>query len=245
MKTLSTSLSLGALRFPNHFGACFVAGTLVHTDKGLVPIEQLRVGDLVLSQPETTGEKAYRRVINTFAFDDKPIRVIRFAVDDFPSIRHQCYVTDNHPFWVEGVGWTPAGKLRVQGGEVVQLADGTRAEVLVSYPIWRTPQAGFGWVAVDVIRQDSAHIVDFRSGTDFSKYNIWEQDQLPARFIEGNIEYLAGMRSIWEGDDPLFRTRVYNIEVEEFQTFYIGDLGVWVHNHSFQAAPIKTLDVDA
>ncbi|HNE92343.1 MAG TPA: Hint domain-containing protein, partial [Agitococcus sp.] len=45
----------------------FVAGTLVHTDKGLVPIEQLQVGDMVLSKHESgQGEKAYKRVISTF-----------------------------------------------------------------------------------------------------------------------------------------------------------------------------------
>lgn len=33
----------------------FVAGTLVHTKSGLVPIEQLKVGDLVLSQPDEGG----------------------------------------------------------------------------------------------------------------------------------------------------------------------------------------------
>lgn len=27
----------------------FVAGTLVHTDKGLIPIQNLKIGDLVLS----------------------------------------------------------------------------------------------------------------------------------------------------------------------------------------------------
>ena len=35
----------------------FVAGTLVHTDKGLVPIEQIKVGDMVLSKHEN-GEEA-------------------------------------------------------------------------------------------------------------------------------------------------------------------------------------------
>lgn len=30
----------------------FVAGTLVHTDKGLVPIQNIKVGDMVLSSPE-------------------------------------------------------------------------------------------------------------------------------------------------------------------------------------------------
>lgn len=31
----------------------FVAGTLVHTDKGLVPIEQIKVGDMVLSKHQS------------------------------------------------------------------------------------------------------------------------------------------------------------------------------------------------
>lgn len=29
----------------------FAAGTLVHTDKGLVPIQDIKVGDLILSKP--------------------------------------------------------------------------------------------------------------------------------------------------------------------------------------------------
>ena len=39
-------------RFIFETGACFVAGTLVHTKEGLVPIEQLKIGDWVLSKPE-------------------------------------------------------------------------------------------------------------------------------------------------------------------------------------------------
>ncbi len=49
-------------------GAGFVAGTLVHTDKGLVPIEQIKVGGLVLSRNENNpnGELAYKKVLKTF-----------------------------------------------------------------------------------------------------------------------------------------------------------------------------------
>ena len=33
-----------------------------------------------------------------------------------------------------------------------------------------------------------------------------------------------------DGDDPYFRTTVYNFEVEDFHTYYVGPNGVWVHN---------------
>lgn len=60
---------------PTQDGSGFIVGTLVHTDKGLVPIEQIKVGDMVLSQLEQTGEKTYKRVVNTFAFEGKEVLV--------------------------------------------------------------------------------------------------------------------------------------------------------------------------
>ncbi len=58
---------------------CFPAGTLVWTDKGMVPIEQIKVGDKVLSQPETGGEQCYKSVINTFVHEDKILRQISYT----------------------------------------------------------------------------------------------------------------------------------------------------------------------
>jgi hypothetical protein len=40
--------------------AGIAAGTLVHTEEGLVPIEKVKVGDWVLSKPENGGEQAYK-----------------------------------------------------------------------------------------------------------------------------------------------------------------------------------------
>lgn len=47
--------------------ACFIAGTLVHTDKGLVPINKIKVGDRVLSRDENNpdAENVYKRVVST------------------------------------------------------------------------------------------------------------------------------------------------------------------------------------
>ena len=49
-------------RSPEQAGGAFVAGTLVRTDRGLIPIDKIRIGDRVLSQPEESGELAYKRV---------------------------------------------------------------------------------------------------------------------------------------------------------------------------------------
>jgi hypothetical protein len=36
----------------------------------LVPIEQIKVGDWVLSQPEMKGEVGYKRVVRAFSFEE-------------------------------------------------------------------------------------------------------------------------------------------------------------------------------
>lgn len=53
--------------------ACFMAGTLVHTYKGLVPINKIKVGDRVLSRDENNpdAENVYKRVVSTFKSAEK------------------------------------------------------------------------------------------------------------------------------------------------------------------------------
>ena len=40
-----------------------MAGTLIHTKDGLKVIEDIQVGDLVLSKDDQTGEVAYKPVV--------------------------------------------------------------------------------------------------------------------------------------------------------------------------------------
>ena len=58
-------------RFQSHSSSvtpvCFAAGTLIHTINGLVPIENIQVGDLVLAKPENGGEQSYKPVTQTFS----------------------------------------------------------------------------------------------------------------------------------------------------------------------------------
>lgn len=46
-------------------GTCFVAGTLVATEKGYVPIELIEAGDLMYPENLETGEKTLKPVVET------------------------------------------------------------------------------------------------------------------------------------------------------------------------------------
>lgn len=82
----------------------FVAGTLVHTDKGLVPIQELKIGDKILSKPEGgVGDIEYKPVLSTFKSVEKK-RV--FKVEYFNETadargeegRNYILCTNNHLF---------------------------------------------------------------------------------------------------------------------------------------------------
>lgn len=53
----------------------FLCRVLVHTDKGLVPIRNIKVGNIVLSSPEqgTSSISENKQVINTFKTESEEI----------------------------------------------------------------------------------------------------------------------------------------------------------------------------
>jgi hypothetical protein len=195
-------------RYPSMSGGCFIAGTMVWTDNGLVPIDQLKVGDSVLSQPESTGEKAYRKVVRTMSYHDKEVYCVRYNRLDDDSVIHTVYATGNHPFWVEGIGWTAATLL--ESGQELQLQDGAKAAVLEVVPVYKTDRPGVGW---------EPYYIHSNEGCEADFSNGWK--------IVGNDKR---MPSDAFAGDPFLRVDVYNIEVEGFHTYYIGETGVWVHN---------------
>ncbi len=84
---------------------CLVAGTVVWTNTGLVPIEQVRVGDRVLSQEPDSGGIAYKPVLRTTV---RPAgQVVRIVTDQGFL---QC--SGGHPFWISGQGWVKARDIR-------------------------------------------------------------------------------------------------------------------------------------
>ena len=90
---------------------CFVAGTLIQTANGLVPIENILVGDLVASKDSLTGEVTWKPVVQLFVNTDKTIINLNIEGDDGSS--EQIGTTGEHPFWVENGGWVEVADLRV------------------------------------------------------------------------------------------------------------------------------------
>ncbi len=135
---------------------CFVAGSLVTTEDGQKPIEEIQVGDKVLSEDETTGEVAIKEVYATSVSE----------TDEFYHIHvngEEIVATGTHPFYVYKFGWTTARALRA--GDVLVLSNGELVTV--------------EWIDHEIL------------------------------------------------ESPI---NVYNFEVTDFHTYFVGESGILVHN---------------
>jgi hypothetical protein len=138
---------------------CFVAGTPVHTASGWVPIEELQVGDLVLSRDEDTGEEALRPIAAVFITPDSP--VLALELEDSMGALETIEATPPHPFFVEDRGWIPASDLRP--GDQITSSGG-------------------------------------------------------------------GLLRVASTTEILRNATVYNFEVQDFHTYFVGQSAAWVHN---------------
>ncbi|WP_164928463.1 polymorphic toxin-type HINT domain-containing protein [Gloeobacter violaceus] len=116
-----TGLSRGIVAASRACG-CFAEGTEVQTETGTKAIEKVEPGEKVLARNEKTGEQNLRRVQSTFQFDDRPVYRLELRQTDGDGERDTLTVTGEHPFFLQGQGWTAADKL--QAGDRVQAVDG-------------------------------------------------------------------------------------------------------------------------
>jgi len=135
---------------------CFTAGTKVLTELGERNIEEINVGDRVLSKNEETREISYKEVTHLYRNEKNIIYEI--------SVGNQTIeTTDNHPFWVENKGWVLAADLKV--GDKLQQSNGNTLTI------------------------DKINIVEYKEAV-----------------------------------------RVYNFTVADYNTYFVSNLGIWVHN---------------
>lgn len=207
---------------PDSYPVCFVAGTLVHTKEGLKPIEQLKVGDYVLSKPDSgEGEQAYKRVTQTFVREAEELYLVQYVIGNEVTM-NSLVVTGNHPFWKDGWGWTAVHALK--GGDF-----------LLSYNSDDDP-----WIfrVIGVFATDTPD-VGWAGGRDTSRFDYEEGPTVDLR--NGQVKVNQPDEDEYgEGNGP-FKQLVYNIEVEDFHTYYVGEAGVWVHNSSECNLSIATI----
>jgi hypothetical protein len=186
----------------------FIAGTPVWTDRGLVPIEQLRLGDHVLSRADDAGEAACRKVIRTLSCQGKTIMSLRYCLPppDDGEICH-LHLTDDHQLWVKGAGWIRAYLL--EGGEEFELPDGRTAYALEIVPVYKTDRPGIAWMP------EYSHSVDGFE-IDFSDGKAWWLDDADQRNFGTSLGVLSAT--------------VYDIDVEDANNYYVGALGLRVHS---------------
>lgn len=87
----------------------FVAGTLVHTDKGLIPIQDIKIGDMVLSSAENSNGQVhdFKRVTNRFESQSENItqlilRQLAFTENEETSfIDEAIYLTYKNSVFIE------------------------------------------------------------------------------------------------------------------------------------------------
>lgn len=206
----------GDISYPSTIGGCFIKGTRVQTKDGLKPIEDIKAGDYVLSSPEDgTGSPKFKRVVNSFINENKTIRRIAYYTE---KSGETCVLvaTGDHPFWIEGIGWKHADQLKKH--EKLRMADGNRAEVMSQYPVYRTSQKNIGWVQQwgDIENSDGSLM-------DYANY-----EPVPS---DGHQKYIN--LEIYNSDNPYLEVDVYNLDVEDYHTYYVGgdgDNGIWVRS---------------
>jgi hypothetical protein len=201
------------IHYPDTVGGCFVKGTMVHTREGLKRIEEIKIGDYVLSSPEDgSGKPEYKRVLNTFVYRNKSIREIACINQD--NDKEFVAATGNHPFWVEGTGWTRADRLKE--GDVVRFADGGLSKIDSQFPVYRFPEEklGIGWVQLSELPLANPALGYL---FDYANYAL-------ADYPNGELD--------WEEmtEENYLEVTVYNLEVEDFHTYYVSHMGIWVHN---------------
>ncbi|MBO5327704.1 MAG: Hint domain-containing protein [Clostridia bacterium] len=121
---------------------CFKEGTLVQTEDGLKPIEDIQVGDKVLAYDEETGEQAYKPVLHLFrnkSYDWTIVKVNGTEIESTPG--HKYYLPETKE-------WVSAENLKV--GTKVLLSDGTYGIIKsVKSKHYNTPQTTYNFEVED------------------------------------------------------------------------------------------------
>ena len=217
--------------------AGFFAGTLVHTDRGLRRIDDLRIGDLVVSQSTSSDENILRSVSSIAKIEEAPIILVRFSFRTGNDWQSESIVVAGLPyFFVSGIDpdypeefhdelthlfrWQEIRKvdslLRVKS-----LTD-PLASIWSVKQVWKSRTASLGWTEVSR-DSDTGYPIEFNDDKAF--------EERPVVTIHGLMEgreYLDRHESSDIANDVAMKSTVHAIEIEENLPFFIGSHGIFV-----------------
>ena len=197
-----------------------------------MPIEQIKVGDWVLSKPENGGEQAYKRVLQTFAHKPERIVDLQYVLPGQDSTAgkpihlRRISVTRNHPFWTKEQGWTAVSELENYPSKTTLVdISGQSIEFRRLTNVYISDQPTVGWTPNHMGAWDSPGAL-----WDYEAHKLIAESVMPLETLEETYRDLRDPESI----DPafFFTAPVYNLEVEDFHTYFVGEHGIWVHNQN-------------
>lgn len=120
---------------------CFIAGTLVATKSGLVPIEDIQPGDFVWATDEETGETALKEVVQIFRNETEEWVHVKVNGEEITC-------TPMHPFYSPVKGWTSAVDLRA--GDILVMLNGEYVVVeQVQHELLESPETTYNFEVED------------------------------------------------------------------------------------------------
>jgi transcription-repair coupling factor (superfamily II helicase) len=221
----------------------FAAGTLVHTDKGLVPIQNIKVGDLVLSMTEDElGQYIYKPVTKTTKMTREIYRLLYWARDqyeeDTPKIHYVLTTLGNCIWSIDKEKWLKTDMYLIDEniGDELWVKDQQQPYHFLYinqvYQGYDENHKLYGYTIEPFARDwaDSRGIetfLDIRDDTIQHYTEPYKNEYIPNIAEDIDMPTLIYIAHHADGTPLLVNT--YHIEVEDFKTYFVGELGLWVH----------------
>lgn len=202
----------------------FIAGTLVHTKEGLRPIEQISIGDWVLSKSLNDDDYVeYKKVIR-IETRQSPINYFTYQAKTLAgeAVQGTLIVAPQHLVW-SGVGsWREFGNLtkmssntRLHGDKVLEAFSSRTLKLYIS----ATPS---------VVWLPCYNLLDALGAFFDLQHFVFIQNPETGTRKEDFFGLDLGRPRKRPQPKDLYHATVYDLGVEDYQTCCVGNPGIWV-----------------
>lgn len=202
---------------------------MVHTKDGLKAIEEIHIGDLVLSK-RNGAESAheYKRVTRTVRCADREVICVNFVTGESSGdpVFHRVVVTPEQQFWVNRKRWREAISLKsTYPATESQSASQDNLEIITSVRLFRTDQPNIAWIPSG--RPDELRC--YGSYLNVPKLTL-------SRHGDVSLHFPDASRTGKVKPEYLYRSDVFGLEIEEFGAYFVSEPGILVAATNGEAA---------